>query len=126
MEVDNKDFNEEKTFVSLETEKNPEPTPEAAADSKPPADQQQIPAADSKPENQRTNPGAAAERKHLNIWLNLPKINQEKYKKLVQELAAENIPDPNQKDVIRITRLSPGQSSLYLKAFRAAKKAAAE
>jgi hypothetical protein len=78
------------------------------------------------PENQRTNPGAAAERKHLNIWLNLPRISQEKYKKMIQELAAENIPDPNHKDVMRITRLSAAQSSLYLKAFKAAKKAAAD
>jgi hypothetical protein len=97
-----------------------EPAPEPAANSI------NIPAADPKPENQRTNPGAAAEKKHLNIWLNLPKINQERLRKLIAELAAENIPDPNQKDVMRITRLSAAQSSLYLKAFRASKKAAAE
>jgi hypothetical protein len=45
---------------------------------------------------------------------------------MVQELAAENIPDPNHKDVMRITRLSAAQASLYLKAFKASKKAAAE
>ena len=95
------------------------PTVEPAPDSIP------EPAADHKPENQRTNPGAAAEKKHLNIWCNLPKINQERLKKLIAELEAENLPDPNHKDVMRITRLSAAQASLYLKAFKA-KKAAAD
>jgi hypothetical protein len=105
-------------IIALQEKPAPEPAPDSII----------IPAADPKPINQRTNPGpgAAAERKHLNIWLNLPKINQEKYKKMIQELAAENIPDPNHKDIMRITRLSAAQASLYLKAFKAAKKAAAE
>ena len=103
--------NEEKTVVSLEEKiSNPEPNP----------------AADSKPGNQRTNPGAAAERKHLSIWCNLPKINQKRLKKLIETLAAENITEPKHNDIIRITRLSPNQSFRYLQAVKASKKAAAE
>jgi hypothetical protein len=80
---------------------------------------------DNKPENERTNPGPG-ERKHLSLWLNLPSISQKRLQKLIASLEAEGITEPKTNDVIRITRLTPTQAAKYLKAFKAAKKAAAE
>ena len=54
----------------------------------------------------------------INPFLDLPKINKNKLDNLIEQLKKENIPDPRNKDVIRILRVSAGQATLYLKAFR--------
>jgi hypothetical protein len=51
-------------------------------------------------------------------FLGLPKISEKKLFSLTEQLRKENIPDPRNKDVIRILRVSAGQATLYLKAFR--------
>jgi len=51
-------------------------------------------------------------------FLGLPKISEKKLSALIEQLKTENVPDPRNKDVIRILRVSAGQATLYLKAFR--------
>jgi Tol biopolymer transport system component len=45
-------------------------------------------------------------------------IRADKLQRLTEQLKAENIINPSQADVMRITKLSPAQSSQYLKALR--------